>query len=282
MLCAVSARVYTWRDGEEKHELRLVHVPGTGGHRYVFGTGAERRSIQVRDFHIGATPVTQALWTHVMGSNPSAHKGARHPVENISWDQITGPGGFLERMNHGGIRAAVTAEDPLLEFRLPSETEWEYAARGGPHRTDKCIYSGSNEADAVAWYGQRWSSTRRLGTRVLGPRLGWHIFGRQRFRYPTQTHPVATKAPNQLGLYDMSGNVWEWCQDTCSDDIEDVPGDGTPCLVDGPDRRLRGGCHHNWDIHCTVSFRYGIAREAHDGCIGFRLVLGPGWPAFTA
>jgi formylglycine-generating enzyme required for sulfatase activity len=84
---------------------------------------------------------------------------------------------------------------------------------------------------------------------------------------------VATKAPNQLGIYDMSGNVWEWCQDNCVDELEAIPDDGTPYIGPNPDHRLRGGCHHNWDLHCTVSWRYGIAPEAHDGCIGLRVVL---------
>jgi formylglycine-generating enzyme required for sulfatase activity len=279
MLCGVGGRVYAWRDRDGEHELRLVHVPGTNGKPFLFGTGADRRSIHVRGFFIGVTPVTQALWTRVMGANPSAHKGPEYPVENVSWDAVVGCGGFLDRINDSEILAAIAGEEAGLTFRLPSETEWEYAARGGPHWTDRCIYSGSNDADTVAWYGSRWSPARRLGTRMLGPRLGWHIFGRQRLRYPTRTHQVATKAPNGLGIYDMSGNVWEWCQDTCSDDIEDLPRDGTPYSGEGPDRRLRGGSHMNWDIHCTVSFRYGIARDAHDGCIGFRLVLGDARPA---
>jgi len=81
------------------------------------------------------------------------------------------------------------------------------------------------------------------------------------------------KAPNQLGLYDMSGNVWEWCQDVCIDNVDAVPVDGRPYQGPGNGRRLRGGCHHNWDLHCRVWWRYGIQQDAHDGCIGFRIVL---------
>lgn len=84
---------------------------------------------------------------------------------------------------------------------------------------------------------------------------------------------MATKAPNQLGLYDLSGNVWEWCQDGCTADVGQIPRDGRAYVGPGAERRLRGGCHNNWDLHCTVTWRYGIAPEAHDGDIGVRLVL---------
>jgi formylglycine-generating enzyme required for sulfatase activity len=220
-----------------------------------------------------STPVTQALWTHVMGSNPAERVEYSHPVENVSWDHIAGPGGFLDHINSSEILAAVAGSDRTLRFRLPSETEWEYAARGGPHWTDGFRFSGSNDIDKVAWYGPRFSSARRLVCRLLGWRLGWRLTGRFPRGKPTRTHEAATKAPNQLGLYDMCGNIWEWCQDICVEDIDAVPRDGKPWLGPGTERRLRGGCHHNWDIHCTVWFRYGITQDAHDGCIGFRLVL---------
>ena len=156
-----------------------------------------------------------------------------------------------------------------LRFRLPSETEWEYAARGGPHWTDGFDYSGSDDPDEVAWYGPRWTRAHELACRLLG----WRFVGRWgQFRGPTRTHDVATKAPNQLGIYDMSGNVFEWCQDVCVD-MDKVPLDGTPWLGPGDERRLRGGCHNNWSLFIRVWWRYGIVPDAHDGCIGFRLVL---------
>lgn len=269
-----TTRSYRWDAQGQQHELKLVWVPGTGQEPYLFGQEPRRKRIHVDGFFIAATPVTQALWTHVMRANPSVNSAPRCPTENSSWSDITQPGGFLDRVNNQ-LLTEVAADDSHLRFRLPSETEWEYAARGGPSWSDDFAFSGSNDPDQVAWYGPRWRSRHQQMVRLLGWRVAWrlaHLLGPLR-RLRTRTHPVASKAPNQLGLYDMSGNVWEWCEDVCTDDLDAVPADGSPYLGVGPERRLRGGCHHNWDLHCRVFWRYGIASDAHDGCIGFRLAL---------
>ncbi len=241
---------YKWTTPRGDRSFEMVRVEGTNGRPYSFGTGTESFQVEVREFWIATVPVTQAFWMHLFGTDesPAVGRGDHRPLENISWEAIMQPGGFIERINSSKIRETLCVQASLAagSFRLPSETEWEYAARGGPQWGDGFRYSGSDDIDRVAWYDRK---------------DGDH------------THDVARKQPNQLGIYDMSGNVWEWCQDTFSVDFRNIPTDGSALVCDGDERVLRGGCFHNWAIHCTVSKRYHIAREFNDGCIGLRLVL---------
>lgn len=129
-------------------------------------------SVTLSSYYIGETEVTQELWEVVTGNNPSYHKGSSNPVEQVTWDDCQA---FIQKLN------SLTGKT----FRLPTEAEWEYAARGG-NKSRGYQYSGSNAIGDVAWYVDNSSGT---------------------------THPVKTKQPNELGIYDMSGNVSEWCQD---------------------------------------------------------------------
>ncbi len=138
-------------------------------------------TVTVSSFYIGKTEVTQELWESVMGSNPSYfNKGGDYPVEQVSWDNIQE---FLRKLN------AATGK----QYRLPTEAEWEYAACGG-NKSQGYKYSGSNDIETVAVYEKN-----------------SYALGKHNSAYGT--HPVASKAPNELGIYDMSGNVSEWCQD---------------------------------------------------------------------
>ena len=129
--------------------------------------------VTLSDYCIGETEVTQALWQTIMGSNPSYNQSNENlPVENMDWNDCQE---FVTKLSR------VTGQN----FRLPTEAEWEFAARGG-NLSNGYLYAGSNNLDEVAWYKDNSGN---------------------------KTHEVATKAPNELGLYDMSGNVFEWCQD---------------------------------------------------------------------
>ena len=187
--------------------------------------------VTVSSFRMGKYEVTQAEWEAVMGSNPSSFKNCPNcPVENVSWNDVQN---FLRRLNEltGG------------NYRLPTEAEWEYAARGGKG-SNGYKHSGSDNIGAVAWYEDN------SGNR---------------------THPVGEKAANELGLYDMSGNVMEWCSDWYGyysrGDQTNPKGPST-----GSDRVFRGG---EWDFdarHCRVSIRFGNHPEYRDYSSGFRLV----------
>ena len=189
-------------------------------------------SVTLSDYYIGQTEVTQELWEAVMGSNPSYFKGNNQcPVEKVSWDDCQE---FIEKLNR------LTGKN----FRLPTEAEWEYAARGG-NKSRGYKYSGSNNPDAVAWY--------------------YHNSG-------GKTHPVAQKQSNELGLYDMSGNVYEWCQDWYGDYSSNSQ--TNPRGASSGGRRVqRGGSWNYYVWYVQVSERGSYAPDSRDYDEGLRLAL---------
>jgi len=237
--------------GKVNYQFPLVFVKGTGDKPFLFGAGNDVQEISIKDFFISKFTVTQLLYGQIMGYNPANNKGSNIPVECVSHDDILMKNGFLEKINSTNVKEELNRQIENIssyQFRLPSETEWEYASKGGIHWRDNFSYSGSNNIDEVAWYKDNSLD---------------------------ESEPVGKKKPNQLGLYDMSGNIWEWCRDYFHRDTSKIPKDGSPCLEKSADCVLRGGCFHNWAVHCTSTKRYEIMPEYKDPCIGFRLVLSP-------
>ena len=188
-------------------------------------------SVTLSDYYIGETEVTQELWTAVMGNNPSYYKGNNKPVEQVSWNDCQE---FVKKLNQ------LTGKN----FRLPTEAEWEYAARGG-NKSQGYKYSGSNTLGDVAWYYDNSSS---------------------------QTHEVKTKQANELGIYDMSGNVWEWCQDWSGSYSSSSQTNPTG-PSSGSYRVYRGGGWHGSARYCRVSLRGGYYPDGSSGNLGLRLSL---------
>jgi formylglycine-generating enzyme required for sulfatase activity len=192
--------------------------------------------VTLSDYYIGQTEVTQALWYAVMGSNPSMFSGhPNHPVENVSWASCYG---FVSKLSQ------MTGK----KFRMPTEAEWEYAARGGK-KGKGYKFSGSHDLNKVAWY----SENCKINTADYG------------------THPVATKAPNELGLYDMTGNVCEFIHDSYG--AYSAEAQTNPCNSNGLSNLQRGGSWHDPYDRCRVAFRGYSGNLMPSGYIGMRLVM---------
>lgn len=196
--------------------------------------GAEmpQHDIVLNEFYIGETVVKQAIWNAVMDENPSFYKGDELPVVNVSYDDVIV---FLSRLNE-------LLKDQLhgKKFALPTEEMWEFAARGGT-KSKGYKYSGSENIDEVAW----WQGCCH------------------------NPHPVKEekgKAPNELGIYGMSGNVWELCDSFWRKNYQAV-------LPDWSCRVIRGGSWRNAERNCRVACRYHCKSDHRDNNIGFRLVI---------
>lgn len=214
-----------------------------------FTLGEDNNKTQItfdQDYFIGKYAVTQALYEKVMGKNPSRFKGKHRPVEMVSWNDITQQ--FLPKLNE-----LIENDSPKLngKFGLPSEAQWEYAAAGGQAwNSPKLEYAGSNNLNDVGWFNEN---------------AGKHTF------------PVGLKQPNALGLHDMSGNVWEWCQDEYTSSLNNLPKNGLAASSQKDNNKvLRGGGYFSHRFSCRVRFRYDLRPD--DRLInfnGFRLVFSP-------
>ena len=183
------------------------------------------------DYYMGKYEVTQALWQAVMGSNPSEYKGDNFPVETVSWNDCQK---FISKLNSLTGRM----------FRLPTEAEWEYAARGGKESRGY-QYSGSSNISDVAWYDENSGS---------------------------KTHPVGTKQANELGIYDMTGNVWEWCSDWYSSYSSSSQTNPTGS-DSGSARVSRGGGWNCNASYCRLSVRFYYTPDFRLDILGLRLAL---------
>ena len=205
------------------------------------GSDAESRekpahNVTMSSYHIGETEVTQELWKAVMGKNPSVHEGGNLPVENVSWKDCQK---FIKRLNK------ITGKD----FRLPTEAEWEFAARGG-NLSKGYKYSGSDNLDDVAWY----------------------FFNSCSIPEGSSPREVATKQSNELGLYDMSGNVFEWCSDWYGSYSRASQTNPTG-PSSGSNRVSRGGGWGYDGKRCRVSDRDDRSPDYRNDDLGLRLAL---------
>lgn len=238
--------VYTMADNDDVEVITINDISfnmiKVEGDTFMMGATAEQgdhepyrdeyptHQVILSDYYIGETEVTQELWEMVMGNNPSSFPEAQKPVERVSWKDCQL---FIQKLN------ALTGKN----FRLPTEEEWEFAARGGK-KSNNYKYAGSNHLTDVAWYRNNSGST---------------------------THPVKQKLPNELGLYDMSGNVFEWCHDRYYKYV-DVDAENKQTIITN-NHIFRGGSWYYDARGARVSFRYYNAPTSVVSDLGLRLAL---------
>ncbi len=230
--------------------LEMVEIPGG---KFLMGSPpaetdrvsseGPQHTVTVQPFFMGKYTVTQEQYQAVMGNNPSGFKGSKRPVEKVSWDNATE---FCAKLSQ---RTGKT-------YRLPSEAEWEYACRAGT--TTPFYFGATITTDLVNYHGNY-----PYGSAPKG-------------EFRQQTTDVGIFPPNAFLLYDMHGNVWEWCQDTWHDNYNEAPADGTAWINENDNQRLlRGGSWNNYAWFCRSAYRGRYPRVNWLVVVGFRVVVGP-------
>jgi formylglycine-generating enzyme required for sulfatase activity len=217
--------------------MSFAFVPGgTFSMGDTFGDGTQDEQpvheVSLSPFYMAIHPVTQAQWMVLMKENPSSFVGEQHPVEQVAFNDAMN---FIDQLNAVSPKGVV--------YTLPSEAQWEYAARSGG--LDE-VYAGGSDPETVAWFEDNDGGTA----------------------------PVGTKSPNGLGIFDMSGNVWEWCRDIYLESAYKHHSKSDPvCMTGGRDRVIRGGSWHldAWSLRCSRRFRFDP--ELFGPALGFRVVM---------
>ncbi|MCK5805378.1 MAG: formylglycine-generating enzyme family protein [Lentisphaeria bacterium] len=241
----------TFTMGSSRVERRAAVA--AGGKFVHYKDETQHKVTLTKGFWLGKYEVTQRQWQSVMGKNPSYFKsaGLDAPVESVSWNDCQE---FVRRLTAPAGH----------EYRLPTEAEWEYAARGGP-LSKGSAYSGSNDADDVAWYYGTSGEHRLDDAKWAAKKLS---------KNKCRPHPVGQKTPNELGLYDMTGNVGEWCQDWYGDypsgAVTDPAGAGKGLV-----RGFRGGSWSDIARFCRSAYRFRYVPSFSYDYLGFRVALAP-------
>ena len=223
----------------ERLYFELIHIIGgiflMGDDNVESDDEGPTHEVRIKGFNMAKYPLTQNIWKWIMGDNPSYFKGQLKSIDNVSWLDYQH---FIQKLN----------DKTGKHFRLPTDAEWEYAAKGGNYN-EGFIYFGSNKLSHVAWYEENSNN---------------------------ETHEVGLQLGNELGLYDMSGNVWEWCEDNWHDNYDGAPVDSRAWL-DNPERDTkrvrRGGRCFSEAVNCCPTVRRAISPDFRSDNVGFRLVL---------